>query len=151
MWQVDHVCNNGLRTYAYIYQIIFIFCSGVHPLSPRPTIPLRMVGRSAYIPTAKSWEQAIHSTIPSKSNQYWSAIRPLLVTTRSSTGHYYLPVLVHSATSTGSFYPSHSFAHRDRRRANAYLYWSAGEPIWVEMQTNIGRCVKLYRFTRRPI
>nr|DAS18069.1 MAG TPA: hypothetical protein [Caudoviricetes sp.] len=30
----------------------------------------------------------------------------------------------------------------------ANLYWSAGEPILVEMQTNIGRCVKLYRFAR---
>nr|DAW14397.1 MAG TPA: hypothetical protein [Caudoviricetes sp.] len=29
MRQVDHVCSNGLRTYAYIYQIIFISCSGV--------------------------------------------------------------------------------------------------------------------------
>ena len=151
MRKVDHVCNNGLRTYAYIYQIIFISCSGVHPLSSRPTIPQRMVGRDAYIPTAQSEEEAIHSTIPSKSNQYWSAIRPLLVTTRSSTGHYCLPVLVCSATSTGSFYLLYSFAHRDRRGANAYLYWSAGEPILVEMQTNIGRCVKLYRFARRPI
>nr|DAP88200.1 MAG TPA: hypothetical protein [Caudoviricetes sp.] len=77
MWQVDHVCNNGLRTYAYIYQIIFISCSGVHPLSPRPTIPQRMVGRDAYIPTAKSWEEAIHSTIPSQSDQYWFTLSPL--------------------------------------------------------------------------
>nr|DAM75725.1 MAG TPA: hypothetical protein [Caudoviricetes sp.] len=79
-----------------------------------------MVGRDAYIPTAQSWEQAIHSTIPPKSNQYWSAIRPLLVTTRSSTGHYCLPVLVHSVTSTGSFYLLYSFAHRVRREANVY-------------------------------
>ena len=64
-----------------------------------------------------------------ESNQYWSAIGPVLVTMRSSTGHYCLPVLVCSATSTGSFYTLYSSAHRDRRGANAYLYWSAGEPI----------------------
>ena len=69
-----------------------------------------MVGRDAYIPTAKSREEAIHPSIPSQSNQYWSAIRPLLVATRSSTGHYCLPVLIRSETSTGSFYTLYSSA-----------------------------------------
>lgn len=39
-------------------------------------------------------------------NQYWLLLRPVLVTTRSSTGHYQRPVLVRSLTSTGLFYPS---------------------------------------------
>lgn len=37
-------------------------------------------------------------------NQYWSLIRPVLVTARSSIGRYYQPVLVGRATSTGSFF-----------------------------------------------
>ena len=41
-----------------------------------------------------------------KMNQYWLLLRPVLVTTRSSTGHYQRPVLVRSLTSTSLFYPS---------------------------------------------
>ena len=37
-------------------------------------------------------------------NQYWSLIRPVLVTARSSIGRYYQPVLVGRVTSTGSFF-----------------------------------------------
>ena len=39
-----------------------------------------------------------------ESNQYWSAIGPVLVTPRSSTGHLCLPVLVDAVTSTTSFF-----------------------------------------------
>ena len=39
-----------------------------------------------------------------ETNQYWSVIGPVLVTMRSSTGHYCLPLLVHSETSTGWFF-----------------------------------------------
>ena len=38
-----------------------------------------------------------------KSNQYWSVIGAVLVTTRSSTGHSCVPVLVEAVTSTASF------------------------------------------------
>ena len=37
-------------------------------------------------------------------NQYWSLIRPVLVTARSSIGIYCQPVLVGRVTSTGSFF-----------------------------------------------
>jgi len=40
-----------------------------------------MVGRGAYIPTAKSREEAIHPSIPSKS-------QPVLVGDQTTTGHY---------------------------------------------------------------
>ena len=40
-----------------------------------------------------------------ESNQYWSLGWPVLVAARSSTGWYLLPVLVTSATSTGSHIP----------------------------------------------
>ena len=111
-----------------------------------------MVGRDAYIPTAQSWEEAIHSTIPSQSNQYWSAIRPLLVTTRSSTGHYCLPVLVRSATSTGSFYPSHSSAHRDEGEQTHIEVWYArelqkllGYAQWENFAVAIQRVITSYK------
>ena len=34
-------------------------------------------------------------------NQYWSASKPVLVTKRSSTGHYMQPLLVGARTTTG--------------------------------------------------
>ena len=37
-------------------------------------------------------------------NQYWSLVRPVLVTARSSIGIYCQPVLVGRVTSTGSFF-----------------------------------------------
>lgn len=37
-------------------------------------------------------------------NQYWSLIRPVLVTARSSIGIYCQPVLLGRVTSTGSFF-----------------------------------------------
>jgi len=43
-----------------------------------------------------------------ESNQYWSLVWPVLVAARSSSGWYQLPVLVTSATSTGSHPPSSS-------------------------------------------
>jgi len=39
-----------------------------------------------------------------KSDQYWSPIGSVLVTSVSSTGHHHLPVLVTMLTSTGCFF-----------------------------------------------
>jgi len=51
-----------------------------------------------YLTPKQGWE----------SNQYWSLAWPVLVAARSSSGWYQLPVLVTSATSTGSHPPSSS-------------------------------------------
>ena len=80
-----------------------------------PPLTIRIDHKVGYIeapyfapPTPLSYGGKSPSSGEGKINQYWSSIGGVLLTMRRSTGHYWQPVLVHSATSTGSFFSSHA-------------------------------------------